>query len=112
MPRGAADDYRLRLLFTARPARPAGNTLYAPAGPGARSLLSVLRIYVPAGGSPPGGGGSRSFGSQFGNPQNAYLMTVAAHHHGQLVVIQSRVPTFPDTGSGDPVYGHDQLRYW
>lgn len=55
---------------------------------------------------------SRSFGSQFGNPQNAYLMTLAAHHWGQLLVIHARAPTFPNTLAGEPVYGHYQLRYW
>lgn len=55
---------------------------------------------------------SRSFGSQFGNPANAYLMTVAAHHHGQLVVIHARVPSFPNASAGQPVYGDHQVRYW
>lgn len=55
---------------------------------------------------------SRSFGSQFGNPQNAYLVALAAHHWGQLVVIHARAPTFPNTLAGDRVYKSHQLRYW
>jgi hypothetical protein len=64
----------------------------------------------PGAGSPPVW--TRAFGSQFGNPQNAYLTTLVAHHNGQLVVIRARAPTFPDTSAGEPVYGSHELRYW
>jgi hypothetical protein len=54
----------------------------------------------------------RTFGSQFGNPQNAYLVADVSHSSGQLLVIHTRAPTFPNTGAGQAVYGHYQLRYW
>lgn len=55
---------------------------------------------------------SRAFGSQFGNPQNAYLTTLIAHHYGEVVVIHARAPDFPDTSAGQPPYAPSQLRYW
>jgi hypothetical protein len=55
---------------------------------------------------------SRAFGSTFGNPQNAYLVTNVTHQGGQLLVIRTRAPSFPNTGAGQRVYGRYQLRYW
>lgn len=54
----------------------------------------------------------RSFGSQLGNAQNAYLGALISRQYGPLVVIHARVPTFPNTRRGQPVYGHHQVRYW
>ena len=54
----------------------------------------------------------RSFGSQLGNEQNAYLSTVISRRYGPLVVIHARVGTFPNNRTGQPVYGQHQLRYW
>jgi hypothetical protein len=55
---------------------------------------------------------ARSFGNMLGNQQNAYLVAVIARRFGQLVVIHTRAPTFPDNRSGQAVYGDRQLRYW
>ena len=54
----------------------------------------------------------RSFGNQLGNQQNAYLVTDLSHRYGELVVLHTRAPTFPNTRAGQPVYGRAQLRYW
>jgi hypothetical protein len=55
---------------------------------------------------------ARSFGNMLGNQQNAYLVALIARRYGELVVIHTRAPTFPDTRSGQAVYGDYQLRYW
>jgi hypothetical protein len=55
---------------------------------------------------------TRSFGSKLGNQQNAYLGTTLSRQFGQLVVVHTRAPTFPDTGRGVPAYRRTQLRYW
>jgi hypothetical protein len=55
---------------------------------------------------------ARAFGSRLGNQQNAYLETVVSHAHGQIVVIHTRAPTFPNTSTGQAVYRSTQLRYW
>jgi len=55
---------------------------------------------------------SRAFGSRLGNQQNAYLETVVSHAYGQIVVIHTRAPTFPNTSAGQPPYKAAQLRYW
>jgi hypothetical protein len=163
--------YTVSVQFTAKPAHPAANTLYAnPAATGSVVPL-VYRIYVPQNPAQPDGNvafpqvqiqttagqplvtqgacsttppafGSalwqqfanadypsimpatgvsgatqvptwtRSFGNQLGNQQNAYLGALISRQYGDLVVIHTRAPTFPDTRAGEPVYGHDQLRYW
>jgi hypothetical protein len=54
----------------------------------------------------------RSFGNQLGNQQNAYLVTTISRQYGELVVIHTRAPTFPNTRAGQPAYGKYQLRYW
>ena len=54
----------------------------------------------------------RSFGSKLGNRQNAYLGATISRRFGPLVVIHARVPTFPNSRAGQPVYGRHQLRYW
>lgn len=54
----------------------------------------------------------RSFGSELGNEQNAYLSAVISRQYGPLVVIHARVGTFPNNRAGQPVYGRHQLRYW
>lgn len=55
---------------------------------------------------------ARAFGSRLGNQQNAYLETVVSHAQGQLVVIHTHAPTFPNTTADQPVYKPSQLRYW
>jgi len=55
---------------------------------------------------------ARAFGSRLGNQQNAYLETVVSHAYGQIVVIHTRAPTFPDTSAGQPPYRRSDLRYW
>jgi hypothetical protein len=55
---------------------------------------------------------ARSFGDKLGNRQNAYLWTTISRQFGQIVVIHSRVPTFPNNRAGVPAYANDQLRYW
>ena len=171
---GHGDRYTVYVQFTAPPAHPAPNTLYAaPALGGQRSPVGelVYRVYVPqhpadpagdvpypqiqvqtASGAtvasegacattpPPTGSAvwsaagendypaaapqpavagatspptwGRAFGSALGNQQNAYLVTDVSRRLGQLVVIHTRAPTFPDTRAGAPVYGDHQLRYW
>ena len=55
---------------------------------------------------------NRSFGNQLGNQQNAYLVTSLSRRYGDLVVVHTKAPTFPNTRAGQPVYGRHQLRYW
>lgn len=55
---------------------------------------------------------ARAFGSRLGNQQNAYLETVVSHAYGQIVVIHTRAPSFPNTSAGEPAYRKSQLRYW
>jgi hypothetical protein len=55
---------------------------------------------------------ARAFGSSLGNQQNAYLETVLSHAYGQIAVVHTRAPTFPNTSAGQPVYRNTQLRYW
>lgn len=55
---------------------------------------------------------TRSFGSQLGNRQNAYLGAIISRRYGQLVVIHARAPSFPNSRAGAPVYGPHQVRYW
>jgi hypothetical protein len=54
----------------------------------------------------------RSFGNQLGNQQNAYLVTSLSRRYGDLVVLHTKAPTFPNTRARQPVYGRHQLRYW
>jgi hypothetical protein len=54
----------------------------------------------------------RAFGSRLGNQQNAYLGTTVSRAHGQIVVIHTDAPTFPNTSAGQPVYKPSDLRYW
>jgi len=171
--KGDADDYHVTIRFTAKPADPAPNTLYAgEPGEGALALL-VYRVYVPTDASEPTGSvpypqttlataegtpivqeracaitppaeplgpalwqsfaegsypdglptyvptgassppqWSRAFGSRLGNQQNAYLTTDISSSYGQIVVIHTRAPSFPNTAAGVPVYKPNQLRYW
>jgi hypothetical protein len=171
--KGEADDYHVTIRFTAKPADPAPNTLYAgESSEGALALL-VYRVYVPTDASEPTGGvpypqitlataegtpisqegacavtppseplgpalwqafaegnypdglpsyvptgassppqWSRAFGSRLGNQQNAYLTTDISTSYGQIVVIHTRAPSFPNTSAGVPVYKPRQLRYW
>jgi hypothetical protein len=55
---------------------------------------------------------ARAFGSKLGNQQNAYLQTTVSRARGQLVVIHTQAPTFPDTSAGQPAYKPSDLRYW
>src|SRR5258705_2370863 len=55
---------------------------------------------------------TRSYGSRLGNEQNAYLGAIVSRAYGDLVVIQARAPSFPNTLSGTPPYARAQLRYW
>jgi hypothetical protein len=55
---------------------------------------------------------TRQFGSAFANQQNAYLAAPISRHFGHIVVVHARVPTFPNTRRGVPVYRHRQIRYW
>jgi Protein of unknown function (DUF1214) len=55
---------------------------------------------------------TRSFGSKLGNQQNAYLGAILSRQFGDLVVVHTRAPTFPDTLHGVPAYAPRQLRYW
>jgi hypothetical protein len=55
---------------------------------------------------------ARSFGNRLGNQQNAYLGTTVSRAYGQIVVIHTEAPTFPDTSAGGPVYKPSDLRYW
>jgi len=47
---------------------------------------------------------TRSFGSRLGNQQNAYLGAILSRRYGDLVVVHTRAPTFPDTLRGAPPY--------
>ena len=55
---------------------------------------------------------ARSFGNRLGNQQNAYLGTTVSRAYGQIVVIHTDAPTFPNTTAGQPVYKPSDLRYW
>lgn len=70
-----------------------------------------LPTEAPAGASSPPQW-ARAFGSRLGNQQNAYLETVVSRAFGQIVVLHTRAPTFPNTSAGDPPYKRSQLRYW
>lgn len=48
----------------------------------------------------------------FPNPDNVYLATLARYTPGHLLVIRGRAPSFPDTRTGMPVIGTEQVRYW
>jgi uncharacterized membrane protein len=130
----------LRVYVPADPSQPAGGVPFPRAtieSTGGAPLLEegacsttppvfgapLWQLYAhadsPAGAPPPPGSEtssaptwSRAFGSMFGNPQNAYLVTPVSHQHGQLVVIRTRAPSFPNTTAGQRVYGRYQLRYW
>lgn len=55
---------------------------------------------------------ARAFGSRLGNEQNAYLETTVSREQGQIVVIHTQAPTFPNTSGGQPAYKPSDLRYW
>ena len=55
---------------------------------------------------------TRSYGSRLGNEQNAYLGAILSREFGDLVVIHTRAPSFPDTLRGRPPFAGAQLRYW
>jgi hypothetical protein len=55
---------------------------------------------------------TRSFGNMLGNQQNAYLGAILSRQYGDLVVLHTRAPSFPDTLAGVPAYAPAQLRYW
>ena len=48
----------------------------------------------------------------FPNPDNTYVATILKHTPGQIVVVQGKSPTFPDTAHGEPVTSGRQVRYW
>jgi hypothetical protein len=54
----------------------------------------------------------RQFGSALGNQQNAYLATTISRQFGDLVVIHTRAPSFPDNRAGVAPWHRTQLRYW
>lgn len=68
----------------------------------------------------PGLGGEitwgKAFGNNaagfFGNQQNAYLTATIRRDDGDLVVIRTRAPRFPDTIHGRYPSSRDQVRYW
>lgn len=173
-PRAKKQTYTLHVVFTAKPARPSPNTLYAGRLALSGSLpnpggLLMLRVYTPndphspQGGVPlptvatatsdgtvlangsacssdlPSTGGSatsavnessdpsgpeaggqitwgKAFGNNaagfFGNQQNAYLTATINREYGDLVVIRTRAPRFPDTVHGRYPSSRDQVRYW
>jgi hypothetical protein len=172
-PRASRQSWTVRVSFTAKPARPARNTIYAGkqavGGPNPGGLL-MLRVYTPIdprspqGGVPlprvttqtttgqvlqtgtacstdaPATGGvgtstlnasswpetptvgngtiswSKAFSNKgfgfFGNQQNAYLTAAINRSYGDLVVIRTRPPRFPDTARGHYPGSRDQVRYW
>jgi hypothetical protein len=91
------------------PSEPLGPALWQAFAEG--SYPDGLPTYVPSGASSPPQW-SRAFASKLGNQQNAYLTTDISSSYGQIVVIHTRAPTFPDTAAGVPVYKPRQLRYW
>lgn len=80
--------------------------------------LAAALNYPPDGPTPAIAGASRipvwqrQFGSDFQNPQNAYLATTIARHWGPMVVIHTRAPSFPDTNRGVDRSVRRQVRYW
>jgi hypothetical protein len=55
---------------------------------------------------------TRAYGSKLGNEQNSYLGAILSRQYGDLVVVHTRAPSFPDTLRGVPAYANTQLRYW
>jgi hypothetical protein len=95
-----------------------GSTSTTPlAGPGAlnvtggTSTLDAPRNALSASTSPTWA--VASWASGFGNPDNAYLQAAINPGGGQLVVLQARMPAFPNTNAGQPSWqSGQQVRYW
>lgn len=46
------------------------------------------------------------------NPDNVYVATIVHYEPGRMVVVRGKAPTFPDTGTGDPITEREQVRFW
>lgn len=81
---------------------------------------SALNATSPPGGPQADAGAEISWGKAygnkaagfFGNQQNSYLTATINRAYGDLVVIRTRAPRFPDTKRGRYPSARDQLRYW
>lgn len=51
-------------------------------------------------------------GGFFENPDNKYVTALTSREHGQVLVLEGRLPTTPSTRYGDERMGTGQLRYW